>query len=212
VWRERGLHAQSEPALREALQIAAPDDRRTRALLLETLADACMDDGPLDEAHAHLEEAIRIHRDLGNRYGLAHAMADAATLQRKAGRYAESESAYHYALAMVRELQDVRGEGQVLGNFGMLLRHIGRHQEAVSLLEQAMAMHARVGNHKGQATHGAVLGIALLATGRPAEARAVWLEAARRLTELGDDNTLAESRREMLAACSQAGVPPFDQA
>src|SRR5260221_14661332 len=67
---------------------------------------AALGQGPLDTARTHLEEALALARELGDRRNLCAAMNAIAQLYRTEGALDKAELLYENALAIARELDD----------------------------------------------------------------------------------------------------------
>lgn len=85
----------------------------------------------LEAAAASHEQALALHRSLGNRFGEAGALNDLAVVFILTGAYATAEESLHRALALYGGLGAPAGEEQVLNTLGLLALTSGVVAETV---------------------------------------------------------------------------------
>jgi predicted ATPase/class 3 adenylate cyclase len=157
-----------------------------RARALTTLGAASFTSGRVDEARAHFQSALAIHRDVGNRHDEGDVLGNLGDLHKEQGRKDEARSHYESALAIHREVGDRRGEGRVLGNLGNLHQEQGRMDEARAHLESALAIHREVGDRRFEGSVLGNLGAVHSTQGRMNHARAHYESALAIDREVGN--------------------------
>jgi tetratricopeptide (TPR) repeat protein len=130
-------------------------------------------------------EALRIARQIGDRWLEGRVLNNLANVHHEAGRLEESRSLLEQAVAIYREIEDRPTMGLLLGNLASLLVVQGRMDEAAPLLKQALAIHREVGarRHEGHALGN--LGTLLAEQRRLDEAREWFEQALRVYREVG---------------------------
>ncbi|MBI2568923.1 MAG: tetratricopeptide repeat protein, partial [Candidatus Schekmanbacteria bacterium] len=101
------------------------------------------------------EQALVIHREVGNRQFEGIVLGYLATLHQEQGRMEEARQLHEQALVIHREVGNRQFEGIVLGYLATLHQEQGRMEEARQLCEQALVIHREVGNRRDE---GIVLG------------------------------------------------------
>ncbi len=149
--------------------------RRARAVF--HLANAERLSGKMEQARGHFEEALAIHREVGDRRNEGKVLGNLGLLSLDQGRMAEACEHLEAALAIQREVGNRRVEGIVLDSLGTLHRRLGRMEEARAHFEAALAIHREVGNRRFEGNALNNLGALHGDLGRMEEAR-VHFEAA----------------------------------
>ena len=121
-------------------------DAQWRARALTAHAMALRRTGRADESGTAFEEALALHRRMGDRYREAFVLLSLGNLRRDQGRIDEARSLQEHALGLTREIGYRRVEGQALGNLGIIHAQQGRLPEARIHFERALAIHREVGN------------------------------------------------------------------
>jgi tetratricopeptide (TPR) repeat protein len=107
--------------------------------------------GKNDEALEQLQQALAIHRELGNRQGEGYVVSLMAVVYRHQGRIEEAVAANQQALALHRETGNRRGEGIIVGNLAILYGNQGRIEEALDANQQALVLFREASNRVGEA-------------------------------------------------------------
>jgi len=153
--------------------LAAP----TRGRVLRNVGVACLSAGRMDEARAHYEQALAIHREVGNRRDEGIALTMLADLDRQQGRMEEARAHCKQALAVHRELGERRFEGKALCTLGILHAEQGRMDEARAQWEQVLAICRELDDRPTEGVVLGNLGALHLEQGRMDEARAHYERA-----------------------------------
>ncbi len=171
-------------------------EAEARARALRELASALWRAGRMEDARQYYEEALALHREVGDRLGEGAALGNRraegivlnslANLYKNRGRMDEARRLYEEALALHREGGDRLDEGAVLGNLGILHFNQGRMEEAQRHYEQALAIYREVGGRRYESTVLSNLGVLHWGQGRIEEARRFFEAALAIDREVGD--------------------------
>ncbi|MEM7246331.1 MAG: tetratricopeptide repeat protein [Acidobacteriota bacterium] len=177
-----------ELATRLATEVVALDasSPKQRARALRFLGVACRDEGRFDEAREHLERALALAREDGDRPAEALALDRLGTLASREGGLAEAREHHDEALALERSLGDRHQEAVVLLNLGTVDFEQGRMEEARACFEASLALQREVGIRSLEGTALGNIGSVDLQQGRLSEARAHWEQALVSHHELGE--------------------------
>ena len=170
-----------------------------RAGTLFLLGWAELISGHMAEAQRHLEAALDIYRELGDRGNEGVLCGTLAILLMNQGRMKEAHAHYEQELAIDRELGNRYREGIVLLNLGQCYRRQGRMEEARAHLEAALPLCREVGNRRVEGMLLNNLGQLHRKQGRMAEARAHLEEALAIDREVG--SRLAEGNALNTLGC-----------
>jgi predicted ATPase len=125
-------------------------DRAEKAMTLRTLAQAERHADQAEGARDRFEEAIAIHRLMGDRRREGVVVGNLAGLLQEQGLVNEARTHYEMALTLARETGDRRNEGVTLSNLATLCAVQGRMEEAQAHLLSALAIHRELGNRRHQ--------------------------------------------------------------
>ena len=150
-----------DPAIRDWVKLAVA---RARATGVPTIFW-------LNEARAHLEQALAIDREASNRRGEGLVLAGLGLIESEQGRRSEARSLHEQALAIHREVGNRRAEADVLGALGVLDAEQGRQEEARAQYEAALTIAREVRDPGAEGRILGYLGTHHADQGRPAEAR-----------------------------------------
>jgi predicted ATPase len=178
TWAVLGLRGPFEEAVEIGRQIVAHPglELAERAKVLRTLAQAERHAGRT-EARSHFEDAIAIHRRLGDRRREGTVLTSLGSVLFEQGLVVEAREHYETALVLARETADRHHEGNILNHLGTLCASQGRMEEAQAHLLSALAVHRELGNRRSEGVALTTLGEIHNDQGRRTEARSC-LEAA----------------------------------
>ncbi len=183
-------------ALTEQIAMAAADrlgDRGAQAGAHQRYGYARARLGSLDEAHTHLELALRIHSELGDQAGQAYVHnALAITLYFQA-RYAEALGHARQALDSYTAIGDQSGRALALNSVGWFHAVLGDHQQALSYCGQALGLFRDLGHQEGAASALDSLGFAHQQAGQHAAAIGCYQQALDQYREIGSRWGVAET-------------------
>lgn len=154
-------------------------------------------------ATSMLREAVRLGRDLGDRYRTALCLDWLNYGLYVQGEVAEAEAVAHEALAIFRELEATEHVGAMLANLGYSAYGRGDLERAAALLEESIALLRSFGSSFDLSSALNYFGQILSALGQPARAVALCGEALELRQRLGD-------RRGTIAVLVSIATPTFD--
>ena len=145
---------QAAPLFERALALARLANDATReASVLSRLANAERQQGRMDEARRHAEQALALRAALGQADG--NPLYELGIVQRQTGAMQEARATYERALAIYRELGNGNGEAKVLNSLAILHAEQGRFDEARVHFESALSISREQGDRRQE---GLVLG------------------------------------------------------
>lgn len=204
-WRVRGyLHEgrswlsamlAMEPALQESMF-------RAKALTAAAVLASRQSDYPASRA-LNLE-SLAIHRELGNRLGVAKVLNSLGNASNDLGDYSAARAYYEESLAIHRKLDARPGVAAVLGNLGVVAQEEGDYETARTLLEECIVLRKEQGERLGYATALGNLGIVMYKMGNYPAARALQEESLAIRRELRD-------RQGMALALGNLGIVVHEQ-
>ncbi len=106
--------------------------------IYSTLANIAMNDGKLDEAEQHLDDALVSFRGIGDRRNEAMMLNNYGFLRRLQGRFVEAEGLHLQSLAIRRDIGDRVGQGRILGMLAGLYEREDRFEEAKAASSEAV--------------------------------------------------------------------------
>ncbi|MGH3874897.1 MAG: TIR domain-containing protein, partial [Pseudonocardiaceae bacterium] len=118
-----------EARLRDLLDESG-DDAPARARLLVALGDAASAQHRYDEARELYEQALPIHRDIGDQLGEANTLRSLGDTALAQNRYYEARELYEQALPIHRDIGDQLGEANTLRSLGDTALAQNRYDEA----------------------------------------------------------------------------------
>jgi non-specific serine/threonine protein kinase len=157
-WTVRGYQSEGQRWLDFALARAAgaAPARRARACYAAgRMARARRDYGA---ARARYEECLSLWREVGNRRGVALALASLGGVAGDQGLAETARALHEESLALRRASADRRGVAQSLNNLGMLAFARGDYRTAAALQEESLALHRELRDTGGVASALLMLG------------------------------------------------------
>jgi tetratricopeptide (TPR) repeat protein len=174
------------------------------------LAAALREVGRMDDACTHLDAALALAREVGDRRNECRALTRLGHVHRQQGRIDQARAQYDAALRVARAIGDRELEGNACNGLGVLLREQGAMDEARAQFDVALAVMREVGDSRDESGVLSNLGLLLRDQGRAHEARehfdlalAVARESGARFTEglaLGNRGTLHVEQGRMKEA------------
>lgn len=149
-----GRPAQAVPLFERALALARSANDLTReASVLSRLANAERQQGRMDDARHHAEQALALYAALGQTEG--HPLYELGIVQRQTGAMNEARATYERALAIYRQQGNGDAEAKVLNSLAILHAEQGRVDEARAHFESALSISREQGDRRQE---GLVLG------------------------------------------------------
>ena len=141
-----------EAVLENAKKVDEKSALECRALGLWGIGLIYNNMGEMDEALKYNQEALEIHRKIGNRLGEASVLGNIGLIYSDLG---DSEKALKYlqdALKIDREIGYRQGEASDLGNIGLIYSSQGDSEKALKYHLDALKIHKEVGYRQGEAS------------------------------------------------------------
>ena len=206
-WQMRGYLGEGRSHLDAALAqepaTSVPSAARARALNgAGTLADS---QGEYGRAAALHEEALEVHRILGDTRGTANALNGIGNAIQKQGDYGRAVTLHEEALALRRALGDTWSVAASLSNLAVSLHLQGGYERPVALLEEAVALKRDLGDTWGIAASLNNLGCAVASREEHRRAATLHEEALMLRRTLGDTMGIAVSLRNLGCAAEALG-------
>ena len=145
--------------------------------IFSTLANIAMNDGKLNEAEEHLNDALDSFRALGDRRNEAKMLNNYGFLRRLQGRSGEAEPLHLQSLAIRRDIGDRVGQGRIHGMLAILYANEDRYDDAQKAATEAVAIAREANDHLFMATGLAQLAMAERGLGNIVAAREAYEES-----------------------------------
>ncbi|MGK3945199.1 BTAD domain-containing putative transcriptional regulator [Streptomyces sp. RP5T] len=113
-------------------------DRKGEAEGHLDLSAALRVSGDIDQAIAHLQQAVAIYTELGDKLGRAVAVSNLGGVYIESGQHGKAVENVRRGLAIFRILGNTWAEGMALSNLGDIYQRLDRFDEAIDCLEQAL--------------------------------------------------------------------------
>jgi len=206
VFNRRGNWADCITTHRIALDSARQaGNRRGEGWVLNNLGEA-LEFAGLSEGIGHLELALAIRQEIGDRWGEAQTSNNLADAYMALGRTDEAFSLMRRARDLNREVGVRYGEGVALNNLGEALLDQDRPEEAVDYLLQARGTFAEIKSPHGVAYALHNLGRCYMALGRDAEALDCLRDALAAHLASGDRHRQAFTLRFLGVVQNRSGL------
>jgi predicted ATPase/class 3 adenylate cyclase len=208
-WYARGHLEEGRRWLQAALDLPSSLERSTpRARCLSALGGIAYWQSDFATAAAAYEEALEIHRELGDRAATVQALFDLGTTRAVMGHPQEAESLLQESLKTARELEDRRGQAWALWGLGAFRFFGGDPDGARELHQESLRIFEEVGDDTWGLGN-ALAGLAALATqrGDVVEARDRILQAIDAWEEQGNELVIASQLRFLAMVANEAGQP-----
>ncbi len=151
---------------------------------LEALAREALRAGDLDTAGAHLSEAVRLARGVGDTWSLAMALNELGDIERVRGAYHRARELYQESLALFAEL-GLGAQPNLVHNLGYVALAAGDHAGATARFTQALTLFRRLGESRGTGESLMGFGAVAAAEGRSAHAARLFGAGEAALEALG---------------------------
>lgn len=152
------------------------DSRPMRAHLLLKLGEALKYMGEYDAASVHLEEALKLRREIDQPEGIAEALVELGDLLINRGDYTRAGQAFDEGLVIYRSLVHLSGTAWALERASLNLIQQGDYADAIRLSEESLALSRSINESKRIANAINNLGIAAFAQGDYAAATGYFEE------------------------------------
>jgi tetratricopeptide (TPR) repeat protein len=172
----------------------SPQPTAARGKALRAASVLAVYQGDYEAAEVHMEEALPIFQQLGDKRGIAAALNELGAVALGRGRLADARQLFERSLAIKRELGDDWLIANSIGNLGLVAGYQNDYASAYTLHQESLALYRALNEIGGMA-------IASSHLGKLDEAQARQAESLRLFDEVGDKDGLAEclERFAMLA-------------
>jgi DNA-binding SARP family transcriptional activator/tetratricopeptide (TPR) repeat protein len=161
-------------------------DREGQARVHRFLGNVLGRLGRHDEAHAHLQEALRWYAGSGDQVGQARIHRAITWSLGQRGRHSAAMNHAVRALDLFRAAGHRSGEARALNAVGWYHSLLGNYPQALTICEQALALQRDLSSVDGEANALDSIGYVHHHLGDPARAIACYRQALRLYRELGD--------------------------
>jgi predicted ATPase/DNA-binding XRE family transcriptional regulator len=201
----RGEPRDAMASLEEALALTRrTGDRRESAWVLRSLGmvEAWAN---IPSAAERIEESLQISRELGDSWGVAHALMGLGNVAEAAGDYPVAESYDRKALDLFREVGDQANVALSLNNLGCALIGQGKHGAASAFLEESIGLYRELGIRGERANVLDSLGSVYHAQSRFEQSAAAFAEALTLSREMGDTHVVLAVLEHMVELAAEQG-------
>jgi DNA-binding SARP family transcriptional activator len=155
--------------------------------ILRLLGNTCFGQHRIAECQAYFEEALSIHRQVGDRRGELGALNNLALItSRQEFPHARSQTYLEQALLICREIGDRFAEGVVVFNLAANFHRQGDYGQARAYYERSLAVRQEIGAREGEGETLTYLGDLYCDQGDLARARTHFEQGRRLFREMGD--------------------------
>jgi predicted ATPase/DNA-binding SARP family transcriptional activator/Flp pilus assembly protein TadD len=145
-----------------------------------------------DEAKAYYQQALQLHRLLGNKLGICTTLNNLATTLYDTGDYPNAKAFYEEALVIYREIGELRGEAKVINNLGNVAAEMGNLSAALHFYLDSLKIHCQMGNQRAQSVTMMNIGCAYLSLAQFDLARSYFEQALAAFTASKHQQAQAE--------------------
>jgi predicted ATPase/DNA-binding XRE family transcriptional regulator len=154
VWHTFGYGSEGRDWLEGLLALDESGDGSSgataaRAKALQAAGLLAYSQGDYGRAVALAEQSLALHRQLGDKWGVAASLADLAPRARHQGDYKRAEALYEEGLTLYREAGDEDNIGWALMGLGLIAREQGDHGRAAALHEEGLTLFREVRDSNG---------------------------------------------------------------
>jgi predicted ATPase len=196
-WWLRGYFAEGRSVLEDAIASLGDVPPADCAAAISGAAFLAEAQGDFARAQALQEQALALHREAGDREGVARAETALGELARQEGDLATARGHFQEALVAWRQTGDVAGTAGALIGLGLIDQLEGDYAGATPELEEGLSLFRRVHDRAGEAHALNRLGLLAMSTGEMAKAKARFGESLRHWRELGDQQMIASDTHNL---------------
>jgi predicted ATPase/DNA-binding CsgD family transcriptional regulator len=190
-WDTRGDLAEGQRWLDRAVAAGVEVDQALRAKLLNAAGLIARRRGELEQATTLFEESLALQRALGNRSGVAAAVANLGNIAFDFADYDRAVGLFQESLELYRSAGNRDGIALALNNVAIAHRELGHLERAVALHDEGLALRRELGDHAGIAQAVENLGRAALEQGDHRRAAALLREGLSMWRKLKDRSPIS---------------------
>ncbi len=169
------------------------------------IANIDMAEGKLEQADAHLQEALALFRAKGDRRNEAMMLNNFGYLRRLQNRLEDAEPLHLQSLEIRREIGDFVGQGRILGMLSNLYVDDGRLAEAREAAHEAYRISSEANDRLFMATSLAQIGNVERRVGNVAAARAAYTDSKEIFEQIEDHSRAAQTTLRLALLEFEAG-------
>ena len=158
-----------------------------------------------ERGEGRLEESLLLYRDLGDAYGVAHALECLAVAKTRLGDYGQATQLQEESLAIYREMEHKWGIAMSLNNLGIVALKQGHYERATTLHQESLALLRTLGDSLRIGDMLCFLGQEALAQGQLERSAELLEESQVLLRRVGDKPTLAVTLRSLAETVHRQG-------
>lgn len=194
-WYIRGYYSEGRKQIEELLPLAERFDcsLEARAKALNSLGNLADMQGDYAEAHAALELAIALLREVGDWKGITASLNSLGNVAANQADYASATAYYEESLKMRRDLGDKWGIAVSLNNIGLLAQEQGNYLAAEPLFEESLDLFRQIQDTEGIAHALSNLGNVAAQKGDYKRLRMLREESLRLSREVGGKDVIAHA-------------------
>ena len=132
------LFAQDGLNLLEKVEAAQQDVRSEKAFILIYLG-YLVEESDRKKARRRYEQSLALYRELGDQWGVAHALERVSKIAWEFGIYDEAKQLAEESLSIRQQLGDKRGIANILNGLGLIAKHQGQLEKAERRHRQSLA-------------------------------------------------------------------------
>jgi predicted ATPase len=190
-------------------RLLAADERRTavRANALAAAAVMAATTGETERLRRRADEALALHRDLGDEWGIAYATFMCGFAAAEENDHEQAARLMRESLDRFRALGDDYYTRQAMMNLGYFLQVLGDYARAHELLEQALEAAHKAGNEAQEARALGQLATGARQQGRLHDSLALILQALPIWSRFADPAMTARDLRRLARVLAHLGRP-----
>lgn len=182
--------------------LSTPADRGDRARIFISLGRLYSVHRRPETALGFYEQALAIHRESGDKQGMAYALASIVFAHRRLSHPAEAAQAAQDAIAVARQTGSANLISTALANLAVLRKEARDHQSALELMSESVRLYPDANGNRQTLLTEACLGL-----GKPGEALKAAELAVEISTRVGSLDIMADARHWRARALDAAGRP-----
>ncbi len=148
-WLTRGYYSEGRTFLEQALASSEGIEVTVRAKALWAAATMANYQGDNDRAEALSKESLTLHRELGDRRGIAYALYQLGGVSANRGDLAAARQLSEEALALRREVGNKHDIAWSLNSLATVVSEQGDYSRGRALFEESLALFRELGNIRG---------------------------------------------------------------
>ncbi len=193
-WLTRGYYSEGRTFLEQALARSEGIEATVRAKALWATATMADFQGDNDRVEALSKESLTLHRELGDRRGIAYALYQLGSVSAHRGDLAAARSLEEEALALRREVGNKQDIAWSLNSLANVVSEQGEYSRGRALFEESLAFFRELGNLRGIALSLIRLAwVLFVSQSDSATIHSLLEEGIALRRELGDKESIADS-------------------